>query len=301
MAVVTLGAGAYFIFSKPAAFQNSPATNLSTYQNSYITGYEGDYERITYFLSYSAGLFAVRSKVTAPSTVTIRNLKNSAINTISFFYNGAAGFSSAKELWENQYEAQCNDCFKIVNAINYPSDDIITHANATDEWVIFAQTPGFVIAHLKKPVSNAIAVVESLAVNSQKTEWQPEFSEIKTYFANEKIKPVTDCKEIIAVKRTILKTPQIATAALELLLDGPSEQEKSEGYISPIPDGSELNSLSIKDGVAYADFSSLTESGGGSCSMTMRVAQIKQTLLQFPTIKDIVLSVDGITDPIFQP
>jgi spore germination protein GerM len=35
--------------------------------------------------------------------------------------------------------------------------------------------------------------------------------------------------------------------------------------------------------------------------MAMRVAQIRQTLLQFPTVKNITLSIEGQTEPIFQP
>ena len=301
LAVVVIAVYYGFVKKNLTLPVNTPTLGLDVFSNSYIVGYEGDFQNITYQFLYPKDKFSLKSKVTSPSIVTAKNLSNGDSNTISFFYNGAAGFSSAKELWEVQYKSQCNDCFKIVNALSYSTNNIATYANATDEWIIFAQTPGFVIAHLKKPVKDVLKIIESLTVTSQKTEGQPEFSEIKIYFANDKIKPVTDCKEIVAVKRTILKTPKIATAAMELLFDGPSEQEKAEGYVTNIPKGSEINSLSIKGGTTYADFNEITESGGGSCSMAMRVTQIKQTLLQFSTINNIILSINGQTEPIFQP
>jgi hypothetical protein len=298
LAVIAIYFG--FIQKKPLESVTAPAV-LETYTNTYLVDYEGDFSNVTYELSYPKDSFSVSSKVTAPSTVNLINLKNGDLNTIYFFYNGAAGFSSASQLWSEQYKSKCNDCFKTVGMFNYPSNDIAIYSSATDEWVIFAQAPGFVVAHFKKPATDAIKILESLKITSEKTSQQLEFSTINVYFANEKIKPTTDCKEVLAVKREILKTPKIAQATMETLLEGPSDQEKTEGYTSSIPTGASLNSISITDGVAYVDFNKTTESGGGSCSMAMRVSQIRQTLLQFPTIKNVILSIDGQTEPIFQP
>lgn len=124
---------------------------------------------------------------------------------------------------------------------------------------------------------------------------------VKIYFLNQKIKPVKLCNEVVAVDRQIEKTEKIATAALNELLKGPSEKEKTQGYFSNIPAGSKLNSLSIKDGEAFADFNETAQSGGGSCSMSARVKQITETLKQFPTIKKVKISINGRADGIFQP
>jgi hypothetical protein len=290
-----------FVKKSPILTVNAPTSILETFSNSYVVGYEGDFKNITYRFSYPKDKFSLKSKVTFPSLVTIKNLSNEQINTVSFFYNGAAGFPSAKDFWDNQYETQCPDCLISPNSLSYPTNDMATYSNSTDEWVIFAQTPGFVIAHLKKPSAEALKIVQSLQVSASKAS-MPEFASVKVYFANDKIKPVKNCKEVVFIERQITVTPKVATAALELLFSGPTQDEEDSGYISEIPIGSDLNSVSIdSDGNAHADFNSLTESGGGSCSMAMRVAQIRQTLLQFPTVKNVTLSIEGQTEPIFQP
>ncbi len=110
------------------------------------------------------------------------------------------------------------------------------------------------------------------------------------------------CGEAVyASNRVIPKTEALAKVALEELLRGPTPAEKSQGYATIIPVGSKLNSVSIVNGEARADFNETTESGGGSCSMTARVAQITQTLKQFSTITSVRLSIDGRTGDIFQP
>lgn len=143
-------------------------------------------------------------------------------------------------------------------------------------------------------------------VVSTLTFFEPEKSQesvsVSLFFYNPRLNPSdSSCTNTVSVARIIPKTQAVATAAIRELLKGPDEQEKSAGYTSALPEGSTLNSLSIKDQVATADFSAKTESGGGSCSMAARVAQIRQTLLQFPTVKDVKLSIDGRTGDIFQP
>lgn len=106
---------------------------------------------------------------------------------------------------------------------------------------------------------------------------------------------------LLEASRTIPKTDAVARAALDELLKGPTATEKSQGYATVIPAGSKLNSISIVNGEARADFNEATESGGGSCSMASRVAQITQTLKQFSTVTSVKLSIDGRTGDIFQP
>ena len=291
----------YFGFIKHPLIKevSAPTSQSAQFSNFYVVGYEGDFRSVNYGLYYPADKFLLSSRVIEPSVVKIKDLKSGDVSTVRFFYNGAAGFPSAKELWREQFKSQCPDCIESANDFSYPSNDIATFSDSSDEWIVFSQIPGFVIADIKKPSDNAKQILHSLTVTETKAS-MPELSSIKTYFADAKT-PANDCKEVIAVERQIIKTPKIATAALETLLDGPTQQEKDSGYTTAIPFGSELNFLSIKDNIAYADFNQATESGGGSCSMAMRIAQIKQTLLQFPTIKNIVLSINGQTDPIFQP
>ena len=105
------------------------------------------------------------------------------------------------------------------------------------------------------------------------------------------------------VTRYIPKTSQVAKATLEVLLMGPSDAEMNNGYFTELPIGSKLKSLSIVGDEARPDFTGRIEAGGGSSSMSVRVGQITKTLLQFPTVRTVKISVEGESDPssIFQP
>ncbi|MGH3042959.1 MAG: GerMN domain-containing protein [Gaiellaceae bacterium] len=84
-------------------------------------------------------------------------------------------------------------------------------------------------------------------------------------------------------------TPRIGTAALEALLRGSPDVRLD----TSIPRGTQLLGLTIDDGIARVDLTSEFESGGGSASMQMRLAQIVYTITQFPTVKGVVFSLDG--------
>ncbi len=130
---------------------------------------------------------------------------------------------------------------------------------------------------------------------------EPEESEVSIYFTNSIVEPIVTCTEVMPVARKVEKTLSIATAAMEELLGGLISEEVSAGYSTEIPSGSKLNSLTIVDGEARVDFNSRINEGGGSCHFTALREQIRQTLLQFSTVKTVVISVDGRTENIFQP
>ena len=127
---------------------------------------------------------------------------------------------------------------------------------------------------------------------------------VKVFFGNLAISATNEqdeCKRVYPVNRYTNKIQDVVEAATEELLKGPTDQEKSQGYFTIIPLNSKLNSISIIDGQALADFNTTTESGGGSCSMAARVAQITETLKQFPTVKNVIISINGRTEDILQP
>ena len=108
--------------------------------------------------------------------------------------------------------------------------------------------------------------------------------------------------QFVEVERTVPRTAAVGTAAIEELLKGPTPAEKAEGLDNPIPQQARLRSLRIVDAVAYADFDeSLQAQVGGS----LRVAAIRNTitltLLQFPTVKMVVISIEGRSEDILQP
>lgn len=110
-----------------------------------------------------------------------------------------------------------------------------------------------------------------------------------------------DCSVVSSFDRSIPETEGVARAALEELLSGPTEAETQDEYSTNIPDNVSINSLRIEDSVAYADFSSELNEGGGSCRVTAIRAQITETLKQFSTVEEVVISVDGETETALQP
>jgi germination protein M len=100
-------------------------------------------------------------------------------------------------------------------------------------------------------------------------------------------------EQLFVTTRAVEPTPRVGAAALEGLLAGPTEEERLEGIQTQVPEGTELLGLSISDGVATVDLTSEFESGGGSASMSMRLAQVVFTLTQFPTVKGVQFALDG--------
>ena len=88
-------------------------------------------------------------------------------------------------------------------------------------------------------------------------------------------------------------TPQVGTEALEDLLTGPEPIEARAGVSTVIPAGTRLLGLAVSKGVANVDLSSEFEVGGGSASMSARLAQVVCTLDQFETVKVVSFRLDG--------
>lgn len=124
---------------------------------------------------------------------------------------------------------------------------------------------------------------------------------VKVFFSDAKQdQDVFDCGRVYPAGRIIDKTLSVGRSALEELLGGPTSEEKASGFSTSIPDGVEIQSLVIKDGVAKIDFNSAVETGG-SCRVSAIRAQITETLKQFPTVSDVVISVNGNVEEALQP
>ncbi len=99
---------------------------------------------------------------------------------------------------------------------------------------------------------------------------------------------------LVEALRTHTATRRIATAALRELLAGPTHAERAQGIGSEIPSTTRLVSpLSIANGVAKVDLTSDYESGAGSRSLQLRLAQVVYTLTQFPTVNSVRFEIDG--------
>jgi hypothetical protein len=128
-------------------------------------------------------------------------------------------------------------------------------------------------------------------------------TKIKVYFG--KYGPDSSmeaCEKVYPVEREVAKTESIGKTAIEQLLAGLTETDKKNGFYTSINPNVKVKSLVIKDGTAKVDFDQQMERGvGGSCRVIAIRSQITQTLKQFPTVQNVIISVEGRTEDALQP
>lgn len=109
------------------------------------------------------------------------------------------------------------------------------------------------------------------------------------------------CEAVWPVARAVEPTPDPARAALAELLEGPTAAERDRRYLTNLPPGVAIRSLQIEGDTAYADFDATLDRAAGSCRVTAIRAQIEETLLQFPAVRGVVISVEGNVETALQP
>jgi hypothetical protein len=100
-------------------------------------------------------------------------------------------------------------------------------------------------------------------------------------------------EHVAPVRRLVPHTSALARASLVALLHGPTALERRSGYSSAIPPGTALRDLSLAHGLLTVDLSKRYQTGGGSLSMQLRVAQVVFTATQFPSVRRVAFRLDG--------
>lgn len=86
---------------------------------------------------------------------------------------------------------------------------------------------------------------------------------------------------------------EVAKAAMQELIAGPTSEEKAAGFTTALPDRSLFLGIALNGSVATVDLSKEYESGGGTMSMSARLGQVVYTLTQFPTVDSVLFKLDG--------
>lgn len=179
----------------------------------------------------------------------------------------------------------------------------------TEEFVPFSAVLSFVPASatgtliIKKDNPSGLPEYDDERRFPVKFALQPETQTIQVYFGNTKTDPNTMyCERTYPAPRTIAQTQAVARAAIEELLKGPTAEEQTQGFVTSLPSGVVIQKLTIENGVARIDFNETLEyQVGGSCRVAAISSQIRNTLLQFPTVDSVVISINGRTEDILQP
>ena len=114
----------------------------------------------------------------------------------------------------------------------------------------------------------------------------PTKMKVKLYFGYE--------DRVLAVEREVPYSQAVAKTAMIELLKGPSATElKGLALHSEIPKGTKLLSVVMKGRTARVDLSGEFDDGGGTLSMTMRLAQVVYTLAQYSTVDSVEFYMNG--------
>jgi hypothetical protein len=110
-----------------------------------------------------------------------------------------------------------------------------------------------------------------------------------------------DCVETRAFTRVVPKSVGVARLLVEALIAGPDAAEKAAGAVSPFPQGSDVTSVGLRDGVLTVDFNERLRNVGGSCAATAIRQSVTRTLARLPTVKRVVISAAGSEKLALQP
>lgn len=115
----------------------------------------------------------------------------------------------------------------------------------------------------------------------------------------------TDCSRVYPLERELKAGEEPISTALINLFFGPTAAERKAGYNSFFSKETDyiLHSVKIRKGMAYVDIKdirSIMPNASSSCGSAQLLAQIRETLYQFPEINDFRVAIDGDPAPFYE-
>ncbi len=120
----------------------------------------------------------------------------------------------------------------------------------------------------------------------------------KVYFSSRKRARGKRCTAVFPVRRKAPKSLAVATAAMNQLFLGTTEEERSKGYSSPFSEKSAdlLRRITIRNKTAYVDlndFRTILTDVNTPCSRKQFLAQMTRTVARFRTVKKVIFAIEG--------
>jgi hypothetical protein len=121
---------------------------------------------------------------------------------------------------------------------------------------------------------------------------------VRVYFHRQASGPESGPGKVVAVSRTVPRSPRVASAALNELLGGPTAWERAAGYWSFFSDDTAgmLRGVRVAGGTGFADFRDfrrLLPNATSSYGSTALLAELDAALKQFPTIERTLYAFNG--------
>lgn len=123
-------------------------------------------------------------------------------------------------------------------------------------------------------------------------------SQAVVVFFNRTGEGVAACTAVEGVERRIEQTEAVATAAMNALFAGPSDDEQERRFSSLFSEDTAglLRSVHVEGETAYLDLSRAflgINNVSTSCAARMTLSSIEATLTQFPTVEEVRYAVEG--------
>ncbi len=130
---------------------------------------------------------------------------------------------------------------------------------------------------------------------STTTTTAPVATGIAAYFLLEELEEGAGGPFLVPVYRSASAEPDLATASMEALVAGPSEDETAgtPSISTAIPEGTSVLGVEVENGLATVDLSDEFDDGGGSFSMFARLAQVVYTLTRVDGVDQVEFTIEG--------
>jgi spore germination protein GerM len=119
------------------------------------------------------------------------------------------------------------------------------------------------------------------------------------YFGSTEMNPgLLDCSKVYPVERVIPAVSDTTEAALLQLFAGPTEKERTEGYVSTFSTATRsiLKSVQIEEDTAYVnlvDIRPILSSVNSSCGSSAFFAEVENTLREVAPVTRVIYAIDG--------
>lgn len=116
--------------------------------------------------------------------------------------------------------------------------------------------------------------------------------QIDIYFANEDGTELKKYSKLVEISNNV----SLEQIVIESLLTGPLR----EGFVATMPEGTQLNKISVKDGVAYVDFNDAFNGQAGDLRSELTLYSVVNSLCSLPTISRVQILINGEKQDVYR-